>query len=363
MTEKRPSQGKKDMHISIIGSPGCGKSTLFQALTGAVPGRKNGPDAMATIEVPDRRIEKLTEIFHPRKTTYAKVTVADTVAIEEGNVKKETIGSGTLQEMRGSDAFLLVLRNFDNGKPADLENDFRNIVDEFIFADMVQIEARLERIGKQPGKKDHPDLAREEASLKECLDHLNEGHPLATLPLFQTDGKQLKGFRFLSQKPLMVVVNCEETAAGGAAEGEALPRNGVLSPSPCLAACGKLEAELAVMDPGERESFMAEYGIGESVAGRIIGLAFRTLGLISFLTVGEDECRAWPIRNGMNAQEAAGTIHTSLSEKFIRAETVSYDDFIRHGGFSGCKKAGAWRLEGKTYIVHDGDILTIRAGN
>lgn len=363
MTEKDRLKGKKDMHISIIGSPGCGKSTLFQALTGAAPGRKNGADAMATIEVPDRRIEKLTEIFHPRKTTYARITVADTVAIEEGNIKKETIGPGTLQEMRGSDAFLLVLRNFDNGGPADLKGDFRNIVDEFIFADMVQIEARLERIGKQPGKKDHPELAREEASLRECLDHLNGGHPLATLPLFREDGKQLKGFRFLSQKPIMVVANCEETARGGAVDGESLLTDGVPSTLPFLAACGKLEAELAVMDPGERESFMEEYGIGESVAGRIVGLAFRTLGLISFLTVGEDECRAWPIREGMNAQEAAGAIHTGLSEKFIRAETVSYEDFIRHGGFNGCKKAGAWRLEGKTYIVRDGDILTIRAGN
>lgn len=351
------------MHISIIGSPGCGKSTLFQALTGVAPGRKNGADAMATIEVPDRRIEKLTEIFHPRKTTYAKITVADTMAIEEGNVRKETIGPGTLQEMRGSDAFLLVLRNFDNGKPADLKSDFRNIVDEFIFSDMVQIEARLERIGKQAGKKDHPELAREEASLRECLDHLNGGQPLATLPLFRTDGKQLKGFRFLSQKPMMVVLNCEETSPILSGKTAETTGGDIPSDVPRLMACGKLEAELAAMDPGERDSFMAEYGVEESVAGRIIGLAFRTLGLISFLTVGEDECRAWPIREGISAQEAAGTIHTSLSEKFIRAETVSYGDFIRYGGFNGCKKAGAWRLEGKTYIVQDGDILTIRAGN
>jgi len=132
---------------------------------------------------------------------------------------------------------------------------------------------------------------------------------------------------------------------------------------PVVAACGQLEAELAVMPQAEQAEFMAEYGIRESLRGRIIRLAYDTLGLISFLTVGEDECRAWPVRKGMSAQEAAGTIHTDLSRTFIRAETVSYEDFIRLDGFAGCKKAGVWRLEGKSYIVQDGDIMSIRAGS
>jgi len=351
------------MHISIIGSPGCGKTTLFQALTGFVPEKKNGADVTATIEVPDERIERLVDIFHPRKTSYGKIAVADTVAIEEGNVKKETISPRTLQEMRAGDAFLLVLRNFDNGSPVDMEGDFRTIMDEFIFADMVQIETRLERIRKQGGKKDNPALLHEETSLGECLDHLNAGKPLSTLPLFQLDGKHLKGFRFLSQKPLMAVSNCDEEMLGRFDGREDDLKAFIPSHIPVVAACGKLEAELALMNPSERTEFMAEYDIQESFAGRIIRLAFHTLGLISFLTVGEDECRAWPIRQGMNAQEAAGTIHTGLSDRFIRAETVSYDDFIHNGGFSGCRKAGTWRLEGKNYIVRDGDILTIRAGN
>jgi len=130
-----------------------------------------------------------------------------------------------------------------------------------------------------------------------------------------------------------------------------------------VAACGQLEAELAAMAPGEQGAFMAGYGIAESLRGRILRLAYDTLGLISFLTVGEDECRAWPLRRGMNAQDAAGTIHTDLARTFIRAETVSYEDFMRLGGFAGCKKAGVWRLEGKGYIVQDGDILSIRAGS
>lgn len=351
------------MHISVIGSTGCGKTTLFQALSGIIPNNKPGVDAIAVIDVPDERIERLSKIFDPRKTIYARIALADTVAIEEGNVRSETISANTLREMRESDAFLLVLRNFDNGNPIDLTGEFFTIFHEFIFADIMQIENRLERIRKQPGKNENNALAQEEASLSECLDHLNTGKPLATLPLFEQNGKHLRGFRFLSQKPMMIVVNCdEETLASSDRILSDLKKN---TPShvPVITACAKLEAELALMAPDEQAAFMEEYGIKESIAGRIIRLALDTLGLISFLTVGDDECRAWPIRNGMNAQEAAAAIHSDLSQKFIRAETVSYDDFIRLDGFAGCKKAGVWRLEGKTYIVQDGDIISIRAGN
>ena len=161
----------------------------------------------------------------------------------------------------------------------------------------------------------------------------------------------------------MVVLNTEEGASDGPGAIPEDLRAAIPSPIPAVAACARLEAELALMSPDDRTSFMAEFGIAQSVAGRLVRLAYDTLGLISFLTVGDDECRAWPIRRGMNAQEAAGVIHTDLSQKFIRAETVSYDDFMRLGGFAGCKKAGVWRLEGKTYAVQDGDILSIRSGN
>ena len=198
----------------------------------------------------------------------------------------------------------------------------------------------------------------------ECLEHLNASKPLATLPLLETQsGKQLRGFRFLSEKPMMIVLNCDEVSIESSEQTMAELKRTVPAHIPVVAACGKLEAELAIMPPDERVVFMEEYGIKESIAGRIIHLAFETLGLISFLTVGDDECRAWPIRNGMTAQDVAGTIHTDFYQKFIRAETVAYDDFIGFDGFAGCKKAGVWRLEGKTYIVRDGDILCIRAGN
>jgi GTP-binding protein YchF len=352
------------MNISIIGSAGCGKTTLFQALSGIVPDNKPGADTVAMIDVPDERVDLLSKIFKPKKTIYARIALSDTVAIEEGNVKSETINPKTLREMRDSDAFILVLRNFDNGNPIDLAGEFFTIFHEFIFADILQIENRLERIRKQGGKKDSNALAQEEASLTECLEHLNASKPLATLPLLETqDGKQLRGFRFLSEKPMMAVVNCDEESIGSSEQTLSDFTEKIPAHIPVVAACGKLEAELAVMPPDEQTVFMEEYGIKESIAGRIIRLAFETLGLISFLTVGDDECRAWPIKKGLNAQEAAAAIHTDLSQKFIRAETVSYDDFVRLDGFAGCKKAGVWRLEGKTYIVHDGDILNIRAGN
>jgi hypothetical protein len=351
------------MYISIIGTAGAGKTTLFRALAGSAPNNNGNGSSLATIDVPDERVDTLTKIFNPKKTVYSRIEVADTVAIREGEARSETLDAKSLQQMRSSDALLLALRHFDNGHPADPMAEFRTIYAELILSDMVQIEQRLERIEKQSKGKVQPQLEQEKSLLAQCLAHLEDGNPLSTLALGADDDKRLRGFLFLSRKPMMMVINCAEETLKDAETimvgfKERLPGHAAL-----LAACGRLEAELASMAPDEQAEFMAEYGINESVRGRIIRLARDTLGLISFLTVGDDECRAWPIRNGMTAQEAAGAIHTDLSQRFIRAETVSFDDFIRLDGFAGCKKAGVWRLEGKTYVVRDGDILSIRAGN
>jgi GTP-binding protein YchF len=351
------------MYISIIGSPGSGKTTLFHALSRASSEGNPATQSIAVIDVPDDRIDVLSKIFKPKKSIYARITVADTTAIEEGDIKGDKVSAKSIQQMRQSDAFLLVVRNFDNGSPPRMQEEFRTILQEFMIADMIQIENRLERIRKQSAGKDNTALVREEESLRECLEHLGREEPLFTAPRFEADPKHLNNFQFLSAKPIMVVINCSEEEFGGrAAAAEAIQR---IAPgrTPVLAACGKLEAEVAVMPVEEQAEFMGAYGIAESIRGRIIRLASETLGLISFLTVGQDECRAWSIKRGMTAQDAAAAIHTDLAQKFIRAETVAYDDFVQYGGFAECKKKGLWRLEGKGYIVQDGDILSIRAGN
>jgi hypothetical protein len=351
------------MHLSIIGNPVCGKTTLFTAMSGIAgdsgPNRSN----VAIADVPDERVDRLSAIFHPKKTVYGRIELSDMDSIREGDMKNEAIPAKQLQQMRLSDAFLVVLKNFDDALPTKPAADFHSLVAEFIIDDMVQIENRLERIKKQSGKKDGTMLEQEKAMLSHCLAHLDKGLSLSTLVLPQSDAKALRGFQFLSQKPLMVVVNCSEDMMIRAEVITADIRLALSDAAPVVAACARLEAELVMMAPEDRAAFMEEYGLAESLRGRLIRLAYETLGLISFLTVGEDECRAWPIRRGTTAQEAAATIHTDLSEKFIRAETVAYADFIRYGDFPACKKAGVWRLEGKQYIVQDGDIILIRAGN
>jgi ribosome-binding ATPase len=357
------------MYISIVGTAGSGKTTLFKALA---ENKSNGPrngannaSPLVTIEVPDERLDALTKIFNPKKTVYSRIEVADTVAIREGEVKNETLDAKSLQWMRKSDAILLIVRHFDHlgaGDGADPIADFRTIHDEFLLSDMAQIEVRLERIAKQGKTKTLGTLDQEKALLEQCLSHLESGQLLSTLPLSSEDEKKLRGFQFLSRKPMMVVLNCAEKSLDDAT---VVPRLQEQLPKqiPVITACAQLEAELASMSSDEQAQFMAEYGLTEAVRGRIIRLARDTLGLISFLTVGDDECRAWPIRCGSTAQDAAGTIHTDFYQKFIRAEAVAYKDFMGLGGFAGCKKAGVWRLEGKTYLVQDGDILCIRAGN
>ncbi len=349
------------MRLAIIGSPGCGKTALFTAMSGIAAGGSS-KSSTAIVDVPDERVDKLAAIFHPKKTIYGRIEISDTDSIHEGDMKKEAVPAKQLQQMRLSDAFLVVLKNFDDAPPSRPAADFHSLLAEFIIDDMVQIENRLERIKKQGGKKDATAQEQEKALLSQCLAHLDAGSPLATLP--ESEAKTLRGFQFLSQKPLMAVVNCSEAMMGRKEDDAVAARVSAALPGvPVIAACASLEAELATMAPEDRAAFMEEYGIAESLRGRLIRLAYETLGLISFLTVGDDECRAWPIRRGTTAQEAAGTIHTDLSDKFIRAETVAYEDFMRYGDFAACKKAAVWRLEGKQYVVQDGDILNIRAGN
>jgi ribosome-binding ATPase len=351
------------MYLSIIGSPGCGKTTLFRALTGTGETDRPGSSNLAVIEVPDHRLDQLSKMYKPRKTVYGRIEVCDIPSIQEGDMKSDSLPPKVVQQMRSSDAFILVLNNFDDVFGTDPLSDFHTMLSEFILSDMIQVETRLERIRKQIGGRESAILEQEKGALEKCLSHLEQGSPLTSLDLSDTEKRNLRGFQFLSIKPLMVVINCSEATMDKAETIARETEEKIGGSVPVVAACARLEAELVSMEPAEREAFMEEYGIHESLRARLIHLAYRTLGLISFLTVGEDECRAWPVRRGSSAQEAAATIHTDLSDKFIRSETVSYDDFVRYGDMAACKKAGVWRLEGKQYIVQDGDILCIRAGN
>jgi len=347
------------MHIAIIGKQGSGKSTLFRALSGG-----EGPSRaeVAAIDVPDDRVDKLSAIFKPKKTTYVRIDVRDTAGIAQGDLKDEKANTKLLQQLRESDAFLLVLGSFEEGDDNPLET-FHMFETEFMLADMIQIENRLQRIEKQTKDRDNPAQQQEKALLQGCLAHLEMGSPLSTFTPLAEDDKSVRGFRFLSQKPVMVVFNCREDEVTRTDELETRLREKLPEAVPVVVASARLEEELSVLEPEEHLALMADFGIKEPLRGKIIRLARDTLGLISFLTVGEDECRAWSIRKGMTAQEAAGAIHTDLANRFIRSETVSYLDFMQYQGFAGCKKAGVWRLEGKQYVVQDGDILSIRAGN
>lgn len=349
------------MHIAIVGKQGSGKSTLFRALSGIGTGTSRVE--VAAIDVPDQRVDNLAAIFKPKKTSYVRIDVRDTAGIDQGDLKDEKANARLLQQLRESDAFLLVLAAFEGPNANSAVETYRMFETEFVLADMIQIESRLQRMEKQTKEKDNVIQQQEKAMLQACLAHLEAGSPLSTFPPLLKDDKSLKGFRFLSQKPVMAVLNCREEDITQSEKLESALRVCLPEQVPVVTTSAQLEEELSSLQPEEHAALMGDFGIKEPLRGKIIRLALDTLGLISFLTVGEDECRAWSIRKGMTAQEAAGTIHTDLSNKFIRSETVSYDDFMQFQGFPGCKKAGVWRLEGKQYVVRDGDILSIRAGN
>ena len=252
------------MHISIIGAAGSGKTMLFRALSGSHEGGATNGTSLVTIDVPDERLDLLTKMFNPRKTVYSRIELADTVAIREGELKNETLDAKSLQQIRNSDALLVVLRHFDNGQPVNAVKEFKDIESEFILADMGQIEARLTRIQKQNGNKAQGTFDQEQTLLKRCLTHLENAEPLSTLSLTEEEKTRLRGFLFLSLKPIMIVINCDEQNLPDADQIEEGLKSGFPKNLPVLAGCASLEAELASMAPDEQADFMREYNIRES---------------------------------------------------------------------------------------------------
>lgn len=349
------------MKLGIIGPAGAGKTTVFEALSRdfAGGGAKN-ENRVGTIHVPDHRIDVLSEMFHPRKTIYAQVEYL-LPGKKEG--KKETGGDlAWVQAIRDTDALIVVIRNHSNmGFDApDPAGDFRGIDQELILTDLATVEKRLERLeadakrGKAIDREEHDLLVQSKTTLDDEI-------PLRRVPELARS-KQLKGYALLSAKPVLVLFN-------NADEDDSLPpdltepdmaETEALAGETAMIIRGKLEHELAQMPPEEAAELLAEFNIGAPATDRVIQKSYETMGLISFFTVGEDEVRAWTIEKGASALEAAGKIHTDIQKGFIRAEIIAYDDLIAAGSTAAARKAGTYRLEGKTYTVKDGDIINFR---
>jgi ribosome-binding ATPase len=331
------------MKLGIIGLPGSGKTTVFEALSQTITdiGKKEG-SRISTSRVPDPRVDILSRIFKPKKTTYAQV--------EYLLPGKQDL----LRGVRDSDALIHVIRNFGvyGLKDPSPHKDFLGLDQELILSDLVVAEKRLERLQTEnkKGKKADP----EELSLvSECCKYLNEGFPLRKFPHIST-APILRGFAFLSAKPVLLLFNNED-------DRDDLPDiEGLSDKEDCMVIRAKLEQELAQMSKEEAKEFLTEFKIAASAKDRVISKSYELMGLISFFTVGEDEVRAWTIKKGTQAIDAAEVIHTDLKKGFIRAEVLSYDDFMIAGSMAEARKQGNVRLEGKTYMVSDGDIINVR---
>ena len=360
------------MQIGIVGLPFSGKSTLFQTMTRThldeqALARKQ--TNIAVVKVPDARIDKLAEYYNPKKMVYTSVEFVDVVGLKKGDQSSTQFTGNFLAGVKTNDALIHVVRLFDDPLyphpegSINAQRDIDILETEFILADMAMIESRLEKLRKQVLKAPDDKSKAELRVLERFQVALEEEKPLRTLDLDVNDRALVKGYQFLSLKPLLVVLNlAEEQLADLTSLVSDIQQHVSAKGMAVDAFAGKIEMELAQLSDEEAAEFSGDYGIAESALTRIIRSAYEMLGLISFLTFGEDECRAWTIRRNTPAHEAAGTIHTDLMTKFIRAEVVHYDDFIKHGSIPACKDAGNWRLEGKEYIVKDGDMITVRHG-
>jgi GTP-binding protein YchF len=353
------------MQIGIIGLPQTGKTTLFHALAGgekAISAYSSGQLEIHTAiaEVPDQRVDQLSRIFHPKKTVYAQVTFADIAGLDKG-VSKKGLPGAFVNLLGQMDAFVEVLRAFDNPAVAHSEGSVNPLRDlalldtEFLLQDLTTVERRSERLleGLKKGAIDRDQALKEKRLFEMMKAALEEEKPLRDLGLGSDEIKPLRGYGFLSFKPVLVVVNI-----GDGGQGPDIAYDHKASAVVHLSV--RLEKEISELSPEDALLFMEEYAISELSRSRVLQLSYELLGLQSFFTVGEDEVRAWTIRQGATALEAAATIHSDLAKGFIRAEVVGYDELIELGGLTQAKNKGRLRLEGKDYVVQDGEIVHIR---
>jgi GTP-binding protein YchF len=358
------------MQIGIVGLPQSGKSTLFQTITKT----HLDPSSMAKVEthqaiikVPDVRLDKLTEIFNPKKKANASIEVLDVVGLQKGDSGSTQFTSNFLSKVKTNDALIQVVRLFKNetvphpDSSINMMRDINNFETEFILSDLAIVEKRIDTVKKQVQKTQDDKLRRELPVLEKCYEILQQEQPLRDAHLTDNELKILSSFQLLSAKPMLIALNLDENQVSESDKYlSELAKKKLSKHTKALFFFGKIEQEMSELSEKEADIFMKEYGINESALNNIIRESYDLLGVQSFFTCGEDECRAWTIKKGYNAQEAAGEIHTDFYKKFIRAEVVGYDDFTVAGSFVKAKEQGTWRLEGKDYIVKDGDILIIR---
>ena len=357
------------MKSGIIGLPQVGKTSLFTILTRKqVTAAKGNPREahLGVATVPDERLDKLAALYDPRKLVHATIEYADVAATSQEALKE----SALLNTLRTVDSLTHVLRAFDDPSIAhvgeiDPLRDIRNVEFDLMVNDLGQIEKRLERLVKDLKRQKSTELEREHELLVRAQKHLESERPLREMEMTPEDKKRVRGFMFLSEKPILYVLNIGESTQLGTDLEAAVERYGLqeVATRPhagATAVCGKVEAELAEMDDAEAAEFLGSYGLTESGLVRLIRKTYELLGLISFFTVGEDECRAWTINQGMRAVEAAGAIHSDLEKHFIRAETIHWDQLLSAGSEAQARSQGTLRLEGKDYIVKDGDVMHVR---
>lgn len=348
------------MKVGLVGFAGSGKTTIFNTLTG-LTAEVGGYGArekanIGVIKVPDQRVDKLAEIYNPKKKTFAEISFVDVAGppAEGGEQTHSGLDPKLVQHMREADALVHVVRAFDNpmlSQSPDPARDIRSFDDELMLTDLVQIENRINRLKKEK------DSARENDLMLRMKSALEEERPLRDLELAHEEIGLIAGFRFLSLKPLLLLLNQSESGGEASVDVLQLAESKKLS---LIAISGKVEMEIAQLDPDEQREFLQDLGIEEPARGRFIRAAYSLLDLISFLTSGEDECRAWSIKRGTIAHKAAGVIHSDIERGFIRAEVTRFEDLVELGSEARCREQGKLRLEGKDYVVQDGDVVHFR---
>ena len=358
------------MKAGIIGLPLCGKTTLFNVLTkrnvqtggygaGAEPN-------IGTVKVPDARLDELSKIFTPKKTTYATVEYVDVAGLTKGSGQEGGLGNQLLAHLRNVDVLIQVVRTFNNESIPAPEvglnplRDIETIDLELALSDLGAVEKRMERLRLEIMKKGDKTKEPELRLMERLQEHLEQGRFIRNFDLTDDEKNLLRGYQFLTEKPMLLVLNIGEAEISTPQKYQEIRARYAAQGIPVIALSAAIESEIAQLENDDAQAFMADIGIEELGLTKLIRVSYDLLGLISFLTAGEKEVRAWTIPKNTKAAEAAGAIHSDLERGFIRAEVIAYTEFLKYGSFANAKQHGAVRVEGKDYLVQDGDILTIR---